>query len=83
MSFLKSNGFKILITVLSIVLVIISYVISKLITIPLNNMTKEMDKISKDLNLFFDRRFDLVSSVFYIGKDKYTYKNDILSYIMR
>ena len=41
-----------LLIVLSIVLVIISYVISKLITIPLNNMTKEMDKISnKDYNI--------------------------------
>lgn len=41
-----------LLIVLGMVLVIISYVISKLITIPLNNMTKEMDKISnKDYNI--------------------------------
>lgn len=41
-----------LLIVLSVLLIVVSYIISKLITIPLNNMTKEMDKISnKDYNI--------------------------------
>ena len=41
-----------LVIILSILLLFVSYVISKLITIPLSNMTKEMEKISnKDYNI--------------------------------
>ena len=41
-----------LLIILSILFLIVSYIISKLITIPLNNMAKEMDKISnKDYNI--------------------------------
>lgn len=41
-----------LVIILSILLLAVSYVIAKLITIPLSNMTKEMDRISnKDYNI--------------------------------
>lgn len=52
-SYQQNVNFSItLLIILSVLLLIISYIISKLITIPLNNMTKEMDKISnKDYNI--------------------------------
>ena len=48
-----------LLIILSILFLIVSYVISKLITIPLNNMTKEMDRISnKDYNIIIPPFFE-------------------------
>lgn len=54
----------ILLIVLSILLMAVSYIISKLITIPLNNMTKEMDKISnKDYNIKLKEGKDEIGAV--------------------